>query len=137
MVALSLCNSQFYSTRPCLHDERRNCSKHRENSTAQRTTTHLGDCTPSSSVQHAPGKKTRLSIYNALVRTGLDTSSRPTSIETDALSTRLRDKSATFLTNYKAVLPILRFSREFGLIFCVVAGFFQDLRVACFWGCFS
>jgi len=28
------------------------------------------------------------------------------------------------------VLPTLRFSREFGLVFCGVAGFFEGLRVA-------
>jgi len=29
-------------------------------------------------------------------------------------------------------LPTLRFSSEFGLVFCGVAGFFDELRVACF-----
>jgi len=35
-----------------------------------------------------------------------------------------------------AVLPTLWFSREFGLSFLWSCGFFQDLRVACFWACF-
>ena len=35
------------------------------------------------------------------------------------------------------MLLTLRFSREFGLIFCGVAGFFEDLRVACWWACFN
>jgi len=35
------------------------------------------------------------------------------------------------------VLPTLRFSREFGLIFLWSCGFFQGLRVACFGACFN
>jgi len=36
-----------------------------------------------------------------------------------------------------AVLPTLRFSREFGLVFLWSCGFFEDLRVACFWACIN
>jgi len=32
------------------------------------------------------------------------------------------------------MLPTLRFSLEFGLVFCGVAVLFEDLRVACFMG---
>ena len=37
----------------------------------------------------------------------------------------------------QTVLPTLRFSREFGLIFLWSCGFFGDLRIACFWACFN
>ena len=36
-----------------------------------------------------------------------------------------------------AVLPTLRLSREFGVVLCGVASFFEDLRVACFCACFN
>jgi len=35
-----------------------------------------------------------------------------------------------------AVLLTLRFPANLGLFFCGVAGFFEDLWVACFWNCF-
>jgi len=37
------------------------------------------------------------------------------------------------MTNFKNVLPTLRFSREFGLVFFWICWFFEDLQVACFW----
>jgi len=39
---------------------------------------------------------------------------------------------ATLCAQSVAVLPTLRFSREFGLVFCGVASFFDDFWVACF-----
>jgi len=45
---------------------------------------------------------------------------------------RLRFISRVFLIDSGPVLPTLRFSRKFGLAFCGVAGFLEDVGVACF-----
>jgi len=45
------------------------------------------------------------------------------------------DSMKSYVGVLGAVLSTLRFSREIGLVFCGVAGFFEGLRVACFWAC--
>ena len=49
----------------------------------------------------------------------------------------LHNRSGYLCSLCATVLLTLRFSRKFGLVFCGVAGFFEDLRVSCYWACFN